>query len=144
MRIKHKIIFLDIDGTINGIMTTSKGPTGYTGLDDEMVSKLHKILNITNAKIVLSSTWRIYPELIEYLYKEIGRDYFIGQTPEIFKMDSRAEEIKQYLNEHKDEIEKYIIIDDMKLRGFGDRFVRTSTDIGLTDDLTENCIEKLM
>lgn len=57
-----KIIFLDIDGVLNSKeFFQNRQPTqGLNEIDEEKVKLLQQIVQATNAKIVLTSTWRIY------------------------------------------------------------------------------------
>lgn len=52
----EKIIFLDIDGVIATPETIIRGAWGLT---PECQKKLGKIIEKTNAKIVVSSSWRL-------------------------------------------------------------------------------------
>ena len=62
-----RIIFLDIDGVLNGLSTTTyaqpdtmmPGERGFTGMDPIMVASLNRVLRETGAVIVVSSTWRL-------------------------------------------------------------------------------------
>ena len=54
-----KIIFLDVDGVLNCRSTKDIcGP--FIGIDDKKVGYLKHIVDFTNAKIVLVSTWKEY------------------------------------------------------------------------------------
>ena len=66
------------------------------------------LINRTGAEIILSSTWRLSPKHIEVLEKYTGLKVK-GKTPRLHTI--RGEEIKQYLDEHKD-ITNYVILDD--------------------------------
>ena len=52
-----KVIFLDIDGVLN-CSTTKDLCEFYTGIEDKKVAILKQIVDATDAKIVLISTWR--------------------------------------------------------------------------------------
>lgn len=122
-----KVIFLDFDGVI----TTKK--TRYK-LDPEKLELLKQILNETDAKLVISSSWRKYTleATKEYLSK-ISHfvpfpfpfiDDIVGVTErltvqckdEIYHSVPRGMEIQLFIkkwNKHNDDkIENYIIIDD--------------------------------
>jgi len=51
-----KVIFLDVDGVIRHDLY--KGPEKNHGIDPEKLKLLKELIDKTNAKIVLSSTWR--------------------------------------------------------------------------------------
>lgn len=57
-----RVIFLDIDGVLNSKeFFQNRQPTqGLNEIDEEKVKLLQQIVQATNAKIVLTSTWRIY------------------------------------------------------------------------------------
>lgn len=57
-----RVIFLDIDGVLNSQeFFQNRQPTqGLNEIDEEKVKLLQQIVQATNAKIVLTSTWRIY------------------------------------------------------------------------------------
>jgi histidinol phosphatase-like enzyme len=52
---KHKIIFLDIDGVLN-VYCSERDEFGCM-FHEEFVDNLRWIINETSAKIVISSTW---------------------------------------------------------------------------------------
>lgn len=53
-----KVIFLDIDGVLNGDHTTDRAPSGVIGIEDEKVALLADIVRQTGAVIVLTSSWK--------------------------------------------------------------------------------------
>ena len=53
-----KIIFLDIDGVLNYRGCKSKSPSGCYGIEQDKVKLLKNIVEQTNAKLVLTSTWK--------------------------------------------------------------------------------------
>ena len=123
----NNIIFLDIDGVLNDMDYFRKSKdvrhnyykclTGYKKLllthlldiDLNKVYLLKELINNTNSKVVVTSSWRnlrIYPLVEDYLIN-LGIP-IIDTTPYI---DSkRGLEIKTYLEEH--EVSNYIILDD--------------------------------
>lgn len=120
-----KAIFLDIDGVLNDSNTIKrvKESGKRIKINEEMLKRLVKIVKETNAKIVLSSTWRgffdkqnnkiipIYEEgyLLENLFQKHDLHFF-DITP-FDENRNRTKEINIYLNNHP-EIEDFIIIDD--------------------------------
>ena len=102
---KIKVIFLDIDGVLNDDITidqawagVSKGlweletvgdgrwfPPGWTMIQASMVQHLQTVIDVTGAKIVLSSSWRLSHDLNEmtaFLHKRGLRNFqIIGATP---------------------------------------------------------------
>ena len=123
-----KVIFLDIDGVLNTSETFMKRRIEYektkkwnTEIDLFRVARLKYIINMTGAKVVLSSAWRLTGIF------ENGE--FISKNTNLFKLlnifesfgiriydvtphldSKRGEEIKKWLK-GKD-IESFVIIDD--------------------------------
>ena len=50
-----KIIFLDVDGVLNNATTTEQ-KHGITGIDHRLVPVLKRLLDESQAKVVISST----------------------------------------------------------------------------------------
>lgn len=73
------IVFLDIDGVLNSDLSERKdGPRicGYTGIESNLVKKLRTIIESTNSKIVLVSSWKeAYETFIQYKNKIIDAYY---------------------------------------------------------------------
>lgn len=53
-----KVIFLDIDGVLNDAASDSRTPLGFVGIDPDKVEKLKLIVDATDSKVVLVSTWK--------------------------------------------------------------------------------------
>lgn len=111
---KSKIIFLDCDGVLNRL----GGGTGdMRYFTPECFQAFQTIVSSTGAKIVLSTSWREFTE-----WENMLRDWFgaigievIGKTP-ISKTGDRSVEIRNYLAEHENEIETYLVLDDFDMR----------------------------
>lgn len=153
-----KVIFLDFDGVI----TTKR--SGYK-LDKEKMGLVKSICDKTNAKIVISSSWRLNtlentilnittvrnPETeVPFLMPEL----VVGVTKRMYAFSlecnnkhyliPRGVEIERYLHEHKD-VDRYVILDDdndMLLRQ-APYFVKTNTEIGITEEEANKAIEIL-
>lgn len=153
----YKIIFLDVDGVICLYPEWQKSWIGNRNdeLDRQCCIRLKEILDKTNAKIVLSSSWRLDQQHIDDLiYKltpyNITKDYFIGYTPILYcslsKLspgNQRWREIEKYILDNN--IIKYIILDDFNItKTPKDNFVRTKMHTGITELLKDVCINKLM
>lgn len=119
-----KIIFLDVDGVLNCRGTKARCE-GFTGIDKKKVALLKQIIDSTDAKVVLSSTWRLgyvksydgYNEMQhsrKYLERKLReQDIFVYDvTPDHGKMGyHRPEEIYDWLNQH-DDVTNIVIMDD--------------------------------
>jgi hypothetical protein len=166
----QKIIFLDIDGVLAIPITTTD--SGFWGLSDEKQLLLKKILEQTDAKIVLSSSWRYesVDRTKEHLKNEgfWFNDYLIGVTirayhyitrePKIHLSIPRGVEIKQWIDTNihsKNGLDwnrkrlghdfVYIILDDDSdmLLEQKDFFIRTHPTDGLSESDAELAIKIL-
>ena len=120
-----KIIFLDIDGVLNSEMYEwSRGEDRADNrIDLSRVRLLKDIVSATDAKIVLSSTWRLdwdkSPELCgedgEYLNQCLAQYglFIIDKTPFNSMIDDRRREILTWLSSHRGEVESFVILDDI-------------------------------
>lgn len=54
------VLFLDIDGVLNSVETMRSGRwnAGTETLDPENVERLDRLIQLTGAVVVVSSTWR--------------------------------------------------------------------------------------
>lgn len=118
----NKYIFLDIDGVLNSMdwFEQNKYSKGYTEINPDKVKLLKEIVDHTDAKIILSSTWRCLaarddePEHEMYTYlknslKEFGLS-ISDQTPYI--QQNRPQEIKAWLENNTNEDDRFVSLDD--------------------------------
>ena len=133
-----KVIFLDIDGTVN-VYSTKEMFQGYIGIDDKRLDYLKQIIDATGAVIVLSSTWRLgynkdghefknHGDYLKRKFSEHGLKIY-DVTPDLGHNGIyRGQEIKQWLSEHED-VENFIIIDDenfdFSYEKLGSRWIQT-------------------
>lgn len=119
---KKKIIFLDFDG----VMDTSFLKVSLTKerqalsdrygflFDKECVTNLKRIIDATNAGIVVTSSWKLDMSLEKLLEMWKFRKLpgkIIDVTPNL--VGNRSDEISAWLEAHKDIDIQYVIIDDM-------------------------------
>lgn len=168
-----KAIFLDIDGVLNSgqwfrkVRSTSwkwrqmAGKYLSYSVDKKAIKLLNEIIEATDAKIVLSSSWRLGPPLVtlKVQFKEIGIDLY-DKTPcwgelgitdwESYKDESgqehlrvipRGDIIAKYLEEHP-EFTSYVILDDVDQfnEEQHNHLVFTDREVGLTKDDVINAI----
>lgn len=149
-----KLIFLDFDGVI-----TTKFSNWNIDPDKSLLVK--EICDKTRAKIVISSSWRQYSLsfTIETYKLEnwVLTPYLVGVTKDIEILypslthtnisciPIRGLEINMYLEESKDKINNYCIIDDGSdfLYTQKDNIVRTQTYLGIQEDDVKRAIEIL-
>ena len=158
-----KIIFLDVDGVLNCYSSKSYCRDDYagiiTGVDSDKIKRLAKIVSATNAKIVLSSDWRMgwrksytlqKPSHCKYLdnhLKKKGNLTIEDKTPSINGGWDRGAEIIAYLKSHRD-IDSYVVLDDVFFDDFSNKEIKehlvlTNREVGLTDDDVKSAIEIL-
>ena len=140
-----KVIFLDIDGVV--CLHGSKNKNEKEIFDKNCCRRLKEIIDITECKLVLSSSWRLYDESIRYMFLQfrkfdIDKKHFLGKTP---LRDGRGDEIMAYLKSHP-QIGTYVVLDDQPFRcpKFpNDRLVLTHGETGITEEIKQLCVEKL-
>lgn len=134
-----KVIFLDIDGVLN----TSHGSdddvfTELGVLNKTLVARLNKLIADTNAKVVISSSWRILStqEEITNALESVGFEgEIISMTPNSSHR-FRGLEILEWKRGRTD-VENYIILDDDSdmLLWQTNHFYNTDCEFGLTDKI---------
>lgn len=143
-----KIIFCDLDGVLNSKNYECSDRYIRDALDPLAVARLNKITDATNAKIVISSSWRVAfefdKETLFYLLKEEGvTGEMIDITP-IFTSYLRWTEIRDWLDDHPD-VEKFVILDDIDYMGdLQSHLILTTMMDGLLDNHADLAIEKLL
>ena len=147
-----RVIFLDVDGVLNNDESSELTKDYWTKPEDCLIKKLKKIVDETDAQIVLSSDWRLdrdeeeedfhYLALVKMLYKyNLG---ILDFTPYLGNV-SRGTEISEYLSDHEDEIESFVILDDRcDMEPVKDNLVKTNPRIGLTDEDVKEAIKMLL
>lgn len=144
-----RIIFLDIDGVLNSQLYDLERGKNDGNIDITRLMLLKQLIDKTEAKVVLTSSWRTHwdPEgrdtdeigkEIEETFSKCGIKLY-SKTPQ--KADDRALEIQSWINEHP-ETECFVIFDDIK---FGWRKLESNvikTDFRIGRGLEYNHIEK--
>lgn len=154
----RKVVFLDIDGVLNTKWwytqmdrNTPRDKYGYA-FDPKAVANLRKVVDETEAGIVISSSWKCMGlSQMEDMWDERNLPgKVVGITPnsvsdellvdtdidsmELFHI--RGEEIKEWLTKHGKHVSHYVIIDDMDnmLPEQQSHFVQTNPEVGITED----------
>lgn len=135
-----KVIFLDIDGVLNSAVYDRQRTEKDGNIDKTRLALVKELVDKTEAKIVLSSSWRNHWEKnadeCDEVGKEIVSDFasagleIYGKTPKVGYLE-RSEEIRMWLNENP-VVEGFVIFDD---NGYGwgdlsDNFIQTNYRIG--------------
>ena len=158
-----KVIFLDIDGVLSPRWWNSDKQSDNYGclFDAKAVANLAKIVEETDAEIVISSSWKDMG-LVELQNMWRDRDLpgkIVDITPDymsdelLLKEDSadmdylyeRGSEIQGWLLLHGDEVSRYVIIDDMDdiLPEQQSHFVQTDPEVGITNDDVKKVVHLL-
>ena len=132
-----KIIFLDVDGVLNCKETINRYD-GFIGIDPFLVAIFNRIIFATDAKIVLSSTWRLGKFSRDEVRQRVMD--FIDVTPELKGV--RGLEINTWLKDHP-EVKKYAILDDEGDFLTGQPLFQTTWEKGLTDEIANKVIKHL-
>ena len=111
-----KLIFLDIDGVMNAahfnIFMGDRGVKDRDSLCPLAILTLNKLIEYTDAKVVISSTWRLgttVPRLQELLDQCGFTGEVIGKTPNI-AFNERGKEILHYVDHHK--CSGFVVLED--------------------------------
>lgn len=142
---KHLVLFLDIDGVLNsskffesqdrnskhGIVLVS------SQIDVNAIDLLNKLIEKTNANIVISSTWRLGHTIynMQNTFRAHGFKYpdnIIGCTPDL-PGKTRGAEIVRWLS--KVPVDSFVVFDDDEdMKGIEDHFIKTDFENGLQEE----------
>lgn len=180
-----KLIFLDIDGVLNNATFKTNWIKAHKGLNknyleirfnhlfinatemefyngyivSENLENFNRIIDATNADIVLSSDWRFINDgnynnvadidFVRRLFEVRGiKGNVVGLTPYIFK-HPRDIEILRYIKSNNIKDTKIVVIDDLREAGEAIRdipdslFIWTNYNTGLTKEEADKAIEFL-
>lgn len=154
---KTRLIFLDINGVLNSDKT-DLGPDAAP-LDPVNIAPFNRIIEATGAKLVITSDWRfsLSRESIASHFEEAAiRGEIIGMVPDLRGYDppidievTRGEEIESWLEKSgRTDAEKsdwrFVILDGTSdVEPYGDRHVKTRTEMGLTEADVDRVIAML-
>lgn len=131
-----KIIFLDVDGVLN----SEQDRFSWTIESDMHLMLLACIVRRTNAKIVVSSSWRNCG-LLDTLKKRLN-DFSMSVYGKTKDIGERGLEIKEWLDNHNG-VESFAILDDEDFdikSYFPNNLVKTNAKVGLQKEDVEKCI----
>lgn len=155
------LVFLDIDGVLNCCQTKERIDS-YIGIEDKKVKLLKELVDKTDSKIILVSTWKAWwyadpsrknrqDRSANYLDAILARHNLkiIDKTYE-YNFRNRGEGILYYLDNLKRsgiEVNNYVILDDMmfdyeKLK-LKNHLVKTTFRWGLRDNHIDKAIKIL-
>ena len=146
-------VFLDIDGVLN-CATTKHRVQGFVGIDPKKVKLLRQIVDLTSAKIVLSSSWKLdfyenslrYPKIKNYLLRKLRAEDLDIYGLTLDNGSNRGWGIIRYIQDHP--CDGYIVLDDeffidFKQCGIVPHWVHTKYQNGLLSEHIEVAIHKM-
>lgn len=156
-------LFLDIDGVLNtgrysdylvgnGLCETDAD--GYL-FDPEAVQNLEHIIDATDAKIIITSTWRLDGDMQALWRNRDIAGEVIGITPTLLRekgvgkfrcwFGDRGMEIDKWLQDNATAPYKYAILDDEDdyLEAQSDHLVLTDQMTGITKEVADKVISLL-
>jgi len=149
-----KLIFLDIDGVLNSLdltlMTKSlerQPKHRLFEVDPVRVGVLKWIVDMTEAQIVISSTWRYgnpeewfvgYFEALNWVNCPI-----YGCTPSDTETSFRGDQVNEYLDSLFEERPRYVILDDDSDFYLDQKFIHVDRCTGLTLKHAIACVDLL-
>ncbi len=147
----NSYLFLDFDGVLNSeahfAQFDDREPNRDENLDPVAIERLNRIVEATDCKIVISSTWRHWASQGN-LQRLLARRGFrhelsvVGMTP--WLGGPRNFEIQRWMDYYSVRVEQICILDDWEDMGhLAHRLVKTSWETGLLDGHVERVIAML-
>jgi len=152
-RIPMKIIFLDIDGVLNYKDSKSR-IYSFIGIDNKRVKLLKKIISMTNAKIVLCSSWKDdwslnkeeQTEHGNYLDRKLRNEglYILDKTKD--NNSDRGHGIHKWINSRN--VTNWIVLDDEIFDDYDEEIIKhlvksSFYEDGLNEKLVDEAIKLL-
>jgi len=139
------IVFLDFDGVLNSEQSVQQLGTRYR-FSKSSVAALNEILQATEARIVITSSWRNNWTLIEnasFLKRDgVIPNRVVGKTATLEQ--ERGLEIDAWLRSVPYPVTSFVILDDRDdIVTHRDRLIRTNPQTGLTPAQARKAIELL-
>lgn len=151
---RYPVIFLDIDGVLNSHQFLAQNAhlkwEDQVFIDETKMNILKDIVAKTDARIVLSSSWRrdfddqIKPlsdaaSLMLEIFSRFDLQIWDKTEDDIDKADS----INRWLDANKKAVQNYVVLDDDYLDVTASNFIKTSFYRGLTDEIADKAINIL-
>lgn len=145
-----KVLFLDIDGVCNSatyaearFKKTGKG--GLLGIDPVPAELVRRIVKETGCEIVLSSTWRLYPNARDQVRRDVCGFIDCTRNLQAGEQNGRVErgvEVKDWLERHP-EVTAHAIVDDDSDFLPDQWLFQTTFKTGLIEEIAQNIIDHL-
>lgn len=140
-----KIVFLDFDGVLNRLSDFAFDSSESVFRRDA-IARLNDIVKESNAKVVISSSWRVTHSLAELrtlLVKMGFQGEIIGATP-IHSHEQahglpdigliRCREIQAWIDNHTEPLTSFVVLDDLELNLLAAYQIKTDMEEGLLDE----------
>lgn len=140
-----KVLFLDIDGVCNSRAFAELGNSLWNNTDPAAVALVRRIIDETKCKVVLSSTWRLYPDSRKAVkqqvchYIDMTKDMQAGEKRGIV---DRGVEVQEWLDRHP-YVTQYAILDDESDFLPHQWLFKTTFEKGITEDIAQAVIDHL-
>lgn len=163
-----KRVFLDFDGVLNSTGWLNRSGTNSfidaershenyllwsaQDISPKAVRRLNRLLRLTGAKVVISSSWRLIHDTEELVAMLVSKGFagdVVGVTPSLHRdVDGnkmvRGHEIQAWLDANPG-TERFIILDDEgDMAHLKDHLVRTLMKRGLLDEHVDRAIGMLL
>lgn len=141
-----KVLFLDIDGVCNSAELLRRlGRSIWNDTDPQLVKHVQRIIKETGCHVVLSSTWRLYPESRAAVKRDVC--HFIDCTIDMQRggkwgVTERGHEIQEWLDRHQN-VKQYAILDDNSDMLPSQWLFQTTWEKGITEEIAEAVIAHL-
>ena len=145
--VQHPILFLDLDGVLNGLDRDRRA-----SIHPECVEHFNRLLDVSRAQVVISSTWRGMVETGAMNFEGFGlllsthgirSCEVIGVTPGDDVVERRGAQIDHWCK--KNAVTRYVVLDDMDdgITQYRHPFVRTNGSIGMTGENVDQALSLL-
>jgi hypothetical protein len=149
------LVFMDFDGCLNSEEADKAGRLVQVSslrsdlMDPEAVARLNRIIELTGAKVVVTSTWRCcgtVEKMQSHLEIAGFKGEVVGLTPDLFGIvpqRTRGTEVQAWMDDNAF-TGNFVIIDDEEEFGELDRFlIRTSKETGLLEEHVDQAVKIL-
>lgn len=141
------VLFLDVDGVLNRY---GKFPVN---LESDLLANLVRIVETTDCRIVLSSTWRLMDRAmrdLKFAFDDLGL-ILDGVTPDLARTmengiwagKERGHEIQAWMDDHFTPDRFCILDDNSDMAHLLPKLIKTNSFEGLTDAITDRVIDAL-
>lgn len=142
-----RVIFLDVDGVLNSqqwaLKMFAEGVRVYAEdmLDPHALRLLKRLVDESNAKLVVSSSWRSIPQSMKALADQLdqyGMKVY-DVTPRVG--ETRGKDITAWLNRHPGKHQYVILDDDSDMDEHAGHLVQTTFREGLRAEHVDQALE---